>query len=86
MEAASCTIDCFFVDVQTRNWDFHVRDHTELIGKLQNLRPHVIVERLPGFVLSCVNGEKADYSNIDLSRVDPELGGALMPFQQEGVR
>ncbi|KAJ3645103.1 hypothetical protein Zmor_022790 [Zophobas morio] len=73
-------------NVQTRNWDFHVRDHTELIGKLQNLRPHVIVERLPGFVLSCVNGEKADYSNIDLSRVDPELGGALMPFQQEGVR
>ncbi|XP_967843.2 SWI/SNF-related matrix-associated actin-dependent regulator of chromatin subfamily A-like protein 1 [Tribolium castaneum] len=71
---------------KTRNWDFHVRDHDALIAKLQTLRPNVLVEKLPVFILSCVNKERTDYSNIDLSGLDPELGGALMPFQQEGVR
>jgi SWI/SNF-related matrix-associated actin-dependent regulator 1 of chromatin subfamily A len=73
-------------NVNTRNWDFHIKDHNALMLKLQSLRPNVIVERLPTFVLNCVNKEKSDYSNVDLSELDPELGAALMPFQQEGVR
>ncbi|RZB39001.1 SWI/SNF-related matrix-associated actin-dependent regulator of chromatin subfamily A-like protein 1 [Asbolus verrucosus] len=73
-------------NVRTRNWDFHVKDHNLLITKMQSLQPNVVIDKLPLYVIHCVNREKTDYSNIDLSKIDSELASALMPFQEEGVR
>lgn len=62
-----------------------MKEYEVLLQKLLLLRPKIIVEKLPSYVVKCANMPKPDYSLIDLSQIDSELLNALMPFQTEGV-
>lgn len=73
------------VDHQTKLSSFHINDYLLLQNKLKSLRPDVTVGQLPNYVLNCCKASKPDYSKIDLSTIDQELAGTLMPFQEEGV-
>lgn len=74
-----------FIDTSTRNWDFSIKEYEVLMERLKHLKPHVVVGKIPSYVLNCVRMPKPDYSCIDLTKIETELLSALMPFQVEGV-
>ncbi|KAI4457252.1 dna annealing helicase and endonuclease zranb3 family member [Holotrichia oblita] len=80
------TITSKSYNIKTRIWDFDISDYQVLLSKFFTLQSNVIVTKIPKYALNVCQQQKSDYSQIDLSRIDPELVQTLMPFQEDGVR
>ncbi|KAB0793416.1 hypothetical protein PPYR_13036 [Photinus pyralis] len=79
------TISSRFYDSKTKCWNFHLDDYPVFQQKVSSLQPDVVIGKLPAYVLACCRQEKSDFSNVDLSHIDPELHNILMPHQIDGV-
>ncbi|GJQ85471.1 hypothetical protein Trydic_g23894 [Trypoxylus dichotomus] len=80
------TIPTKSYNLNTKQWDFDVRDYQLLVNKFLMLQPNVVTSKIPAYALNLCQQQRSDYSEIDISRIDPELLRALMPFQEDGVR
>ena len=69
-----------------RHWSFPVSRHEQLMEALKPLRPGTTVAPLPPHVLRCLRRPVPIIDGVDLSKLDPALLEALMPFQREGVQ
>ncbi|KAK5641352.1 hypothetical protein RI129_009899 [Pyrocoelia pectoralis] len=79
------TIPSRSYDSTTKCWNFHIDDYNLFLQKTSTLQPDIVIGKLPVYALTCCRSEKSDYSNIDLSSIDPELFNVLMPHQVDGV-
>uniref|UniRef100_A0A7N4PVG3 SWI/SNF-related matrix-associated actin-dependent regulator of chromatin subfamily A-like protein 1 n=1 Tax=Sarcophilus harrisii TaxID=9305 RepID=A0A7N4PVG3_SARHA len=78
-------------DMKTRNWNFHLKDHTRLMQEVRQL-PGIQLDPLPKVVLQAFAAHLEKKSlhpeevpEADLSTVDSKLVSGLMPFQRTGV-
>ncbi|XP_051839539.1 SWI/SNF-related matrix-associated actin-dependent regulator of chromatin subfamily A-like protein 1 isoform X2 [Antechinus flavipes] len=78
-------------DMKTRNWNFHLKDHTRLMQEVRQL-PGIQLEPLPKVVLQAFAAHLEKKSlhpeevpEADLSTVDSKLVSSLMLFQRTGV-
>ncbi|XP_028928029.1 SWI/SNF-related matrix-associated actin-dependent regulator of chromatin subfamily A-like protein 1 isoform X1 [Ornithorhynchus anatinus] len=78
-------------DGKTRKWNFLLEEYSKLIQAARGL-PGVRLEPLPRPVLQAfaaqldkTSPQPAEVPEADLSGVDPQLVGSLMPFQRDGV-
>ncbi|XP_054007521.1 SWI/SNF-related matrix-associated actin-dependent regulator of chromatin subfamily A-like protein 1 [Hylaeus anthracinus] len=82
------TIPSRSYDVQTKTWNFHLKDYENLMKKIIQFKSEVQVIGLPKNVIQIFNksnsSDKTD-AKIDLSDIDPHLLNQLMPFQREGI-
>ncbi|KAG5898702.1 hypothetical protein JTB14_030652 [Gonioctena quinquepunctata] len=74
-----------YYDQNSRCWSFSLQYYELLITRLNYLKPRLIVEPIPKYVLNCLQMKKDD-ADIDFERLDPVLYDALMPFQVDAVR
>ncbi|KAL3273129.1 hypothetical protein HHI36_014583 [Cryptolaemus montrouzieri] len=72
-------------DANTKQWSFQLQEYEIVLAKLNALKGHLDVVKIPQFVLKCLRSPVHDLSKIDLSPIEPELRNSLMPFQREGV-
>ncbi|KAK2584538.1 hypothetical protein KPH14_006907 [Odynerus spinipes] len=80
------TINSKIYDINTKIWNFHLKDYDNLMGKL--LKSNICLIQIPRSLLQIFQ-KNLNTSNeipfIDLSPIDPTLRNMLMPFQQEGI-
>lgn len=62
-----------------------MKDYALLIQKIECYLTNVNLEKIPPYVIKSMKKEPQNV-NVDWNKLDPELVGALMPFQIEGVR
>ncbi|KAG8198721.1 hypothetical protein JTE90_023489 [Oedothorax gibbosus] len=75
-------------DMQTKKWNFPVKDHDKLISLVKPLHSEVILAPLPKVILNVFKSAPATRTieDVDLSRLDPFMLKTLLPFQKEGVQ
>lgn len=71
-------------DPKTRMWSFTVNDYNMLMSKLDTLSQKLVVEKIPKYVLNCLQEMKNNVV-IDFDKLDPVLSSSLLPFQVEGL-
>ncbi|XP_039312253.1 SWI/SNF-related matrix-associated actin-dependent regulator of chromatin subfamily A-like protein 1 isoform X2 [Solenopsis invicta] len=78
-------------DLKTRIWNFHINDYNSLLQKLAQSKDFKIsVTKIPEAVLQVFKKNLKSNSQIleeeeDLSKIDEQLVGSLLPFQRVGV-
>lgn len=81
------TINSKIYDINTKIWNFHLKDYENLIRKL--MQSDIRVIPIPRSVLQIFQknlNKSNEMPPIDLSSIDATLREMLMPFQQEGIR
>ncbi|XP_071448484.1 SWI/SNF-related matrix-associated actin-dependent regulator of chromatin subfamily A-like protein 1 [Hetaerina americana] len=75
-------------DPNSKNWNFSLSDHGKLMSLVSSMKGEVSVSPLPKMVLETFlnPSNRIELQSINLSKIDPVLTDALMPFQVEGVR
>ncbi|CAG7838280.1 unnamed protein product [Allacma fusca] len=74
-------------DPSSKKWDFPLSEHSKVIAGIESLKPQATVCPLPSFILRIFKNAESTtrIPDVDLSRIDPVLVEALLPFQREGV-
>lgn len=75
-------------DIQTKRWNFLVKDHDKLISLVKPLQSQVIIAPLPRIIINVFGSapETKTIEDADLSMLDPVMLKTLLPFQKEGVK
>ncbi|XP_046406461.1 SWI/SNF-related matrix-associated actin-dependent regulator of chromatin subfamily A-like protein 1 [Ischnura elegans] len=75
-------------DPSSKSWNFNLADHGKLMNAVSSLKDQVSISPLPKIILETflMPSKYPTLSSIDLSKIEPVLLAALMPFQEEGVR
>ncbi|XP_058804716.1 SWI/SNF-related matrix-associated actin-dependent regulator of chromatin subfamily A-like protein 1 [Phymastichus coffea] len=83
------TIPTRLYDAKSKVWNFHINDYDLLHEKLVNMKPDVVFNGLPSFVLkvfkNSFQNENKEKPIVDLSRIDATLLNSLYQFQREGI-
>ena len=74
-------------NAKTRDWNFKIQEHDEILQKLRPLQNslNVHIEALPNWILQTFKNFKSSLmkpEDVDLSAIEPVLLNALMPFQR----
>ncbi|XP_050347742.1 SWI/SNF-related matrix-associated actin-dependent regulator of chromatin subfamily A-like protein 1 [Nymphalis io] len=80
------TIPSKSYDINSKLWNFCIKDYQELMMKVSSLAPHVVLGPLPSYVLKILNEPVIDLNTVDLSPIEKTLRDKLLPFQEDGVR
>ncbi|XP_046969664.1 SWI/SNF-related matrix-associated actin-dependent regulator of chromatin subfamily A-like protein 1 [Vanessa cardui] len=80
------TIPSKTYDINSKLWNFSIKDYQELMMKVSPLAPHVVLGPLPSYVLKILNEPIIDPNTVDLSPIEKTLRNKLLPFQEDGVR
>ncbi|XP_047535168.1 SWI/SNF-related matrix-associated actin-dependent regulator of chromatin subfamily A-like protein 1 [Vanessa atalanta] len=80
------TIPSKTYDINSKLWNFSIKDYQELMLKVSSLAPHVVLGPLPSYVLKILNEPVIDPNTVDLSPIEKTLRNKLLPFQEDGVR
>ncbi|RZF34038.1 hypothetical protein LSTR_LSTR013433 [Laodelphax striatellus] len=85
------TIPGKMYDSKSRDWNFPLTEYKTLISKCEGLKPQIVINPLPQFIVKHFISRRNDdstesYKGIDISSVESTLRNYLYPFQIEGVQ
>lgn len=75
----------YFLDANSRFWNFALSDYKLLQERINPLKPDVVIGVIPKAVLNLCLAPPKPMNRACLESIEPKLAEKLMPFQQEGV-
>ncbi|KAK6627944.1 hypothetical protein RUM44_010426 [Polyplax serrata] len=79
------TIPGRLYDATLKKWTFPLSQHGNLVSKLRNLDPAVVVNAIPDPLLRSLS-KNDELDQVDWARIDKYLRESLLPFQVDGIR